>query len=406
MNCLKKKLFFSMTLGVGLSSGLSAMENNQKPENEKGILSSVGDMLFSKSGLAVTGATGLGLGWLSATDDQKKEAKKMGKEALDYASHHKMPVVAGGIALGAVAYLGHKYLTVTTEKSAEKQITSGTTEEIKTGASKDGEEQENLKPLVIVAQQSDSELNPAIDSGVVLVPVPNTNLLPPSFVNFTDLVIHPLYKGEEQAHEEEIKELCELFLIKPYALFFNRDFLVRLSKGSAEVQESFSKAIVDVYQGSMYNLFLNEVTVIDIQERFNVAELRPTVMPLFYFIAETMQGTGPLGDHQFMVALREKELISRVALFSFLTVLGNIYHDGYKQDFIIMMNDAGRDDLVLKYSTADFQDIKMLLNDEEVINQEGCVEWLTDAIAHLGMFNQAVRNFFDNDLRPYLPEQS
>ena len=404
MNCLKKKLLLSMTLGVGVTGGLGAMETNKPTESEKGILYSLSGMFFSKSGMVATGLGGIGLGWWTSTDDQKKEVKKMGSDALDYAAEHKVPFVAGGLALGVAGYLGHKYFAVSSEKTTEK-LTQTNTTQTTTTATQNGL-LSDVKLSVPLLQHNGLLLSDSADvDGGTIAPVDSATLLPAYYVNFTDLVLKPLYSGEEQASAEEIKELCELFRVKPYTLFFNDGFLDRLTnKGSEEVQTAFIKAMKERYNGNLFNLFLSESTAEDIQTRFIDENQRHTIMPLFYFLAGAIEGSGPLGDQAFMKELRSKNLLSRATLFSFLNVLFTIYNEGYKQDFFGMMQDAQRDDLVVKYA-GNLDSMQALLNDSEVMKLEGCAEWLTDVNAHLGAFAQTMQNFLEDDINPYLPNQ-
>ncbi|MBA2307578.1 hypothetical protein H0W26_05595 [Candidatus Dependentiae bacterium] len=374
MKYIKNKLFVGLALGVGLTGGLNAMEHvplDKKGESEKGIVSSVGSMLFSKGGLAASVLTATGLGWLISTSEQKDDARDLVKNALGTVIKHKMPVAGGVLFAGAAYHLYNKYVAVSSEKSVEEQAKNSL---------------ENLQE------------DPTVGLNVL-------HLLPPSLVEFAELVLTPLYKDNEQ---DEIKELCELFIEKPYALLFHEKFVARLSDSSSEVRESFGRILVNVYPGGLQNLFLDDSFVQEILVRLEDEKLQQSVFSFYGYLAKAMEAPHYLlQDKEFMKALCAKEVTSRLVFSNFIVNFSALLHQEYKQGFIDMMQEAGRDDILIKCSgiLADHTlHIKELLSDKEVIKIDACVEWLIACVDELNQINTAGENFFNKCVKPDLSD--
>ena len=241
----------------------------------------------------------------------------------------------------------------------------------------------------------------------------NDHILPPSYSEFI-AVLASLYQGEEADKCEEIAELNELFLGKPYAIFYHTEFLNRFKKSSLGTQQAFYTAMKNAYQGKIYTLFLDNEFVVDLLTKLQEPEANPerfgSVMTMFYLLTNMVAFSDIVLDQDFiddLCADTTQDVTDRAlritALYTFLSSLVPFITQSYIQDVKDMLEDAQEADLLEKYK--DMEDISVLLQDQQVIQKlEGGVEWIQGAIEHLATLTEKIQEFSEKTLAPYIAQ--
>ncbi len=375
MNFLQKQLLLSMVLFAALPQGLCAMdlvEIEKKPEQqESGLISSisstastVGNALFSKKGLVLSGISALGLGWWASSDEQKESVANLKNNALGLVLTNKLPVAACTLGTVLVGTLGYKYFNMPSDKSSVK-VELPLDKEIS-----------KKSPLNKVDNDSEQDISN----------------LPVYFQKFLGL-LEALYGDKMKNPSEEtiqrMEALSTMILEKPYSLLLDKDFMRDVFQKGPQAKAFLAGIMTEICE-KLPVLFLDP-DFVNVVSKNNDDETKNLC---YQFLAEALPAAHSLLLSEEYMEMLHKNPQGPQVFYNFLTTLSAVRHASYLQDFGSILEDSQE---ALQKKLIETNTIFSFLQDESLMNllTEAQLEWLMSCIEQLNGLKALEAAFLD-----------